>query len=133
LRLAGLSGSADPTSPARDGHGAVGSKGGVLEEAERLVLHCATALRDAAEMLGIRVRVGIHTGEVESCGEGIAGTAVEIAVNVAALARPSEVLATRTVKDLVAGSGITFAEHGPRSLPGSADQLPLFAVGTPTT
>jgi class 3 adenylate cyclase len=66
---------------------------------------------------------------VENCGEGIAGTAVEIAANAAALARPSQILATRTVKDLVAGSGITFLEHGLRPLTGMADQWLLFTVG----
>jgi pimeloyl-ACP methyl ester carboxylesterase/class 3 adenylate cyclase len=93
-------------------------------------LRCATALRDTAQTLGIQIRIGIHTGEVENCGEGIAGTAVEIAANTAALARPSQILATRTVKDLVAGSGITFLEHSSRSLTGMADQWLLFAVGS---
>jgi pimeloyl-ACP methyl ester carboxylesterase/class 3 adenylate cyclase len=92
-------------------------------------LRCATALQDTAEMLGIQVRVGIHTGEVQNSAEGIAATAVEIAANVAALARPSQILATRTVKDLVAGSGITFHEYGSRPLAGLADQWLLFTVG----
>jgi class 3 adenylate cyclase len=92
-------------------------------------LRCATALRDTAQTLGIQIRVGIHTGEVENRGQGITGTAVEIAANVAALARPSQILATRTVKDLVAGSGITFLEHGPQPLAGLPGQWLLFAVG----
>jgi class 3 adenylate cyclase len=93
-------------------------------------LRCATALRDTAQMLGIPVRIGVHTGEVENCGEGITGTAVEIAANAAALALPSQILATRTVKDLVAGSGMTFLEQDPRPLAGMADQWLLFAVGS---
>jgi pimeloyl-ACP methyl ester carboxylesterase len=93
-------------------------------------LRCATALRDTAQVLGIQVRIGVHTGEVENCGEGIAGTAVEIAASAAALALPFQILATRTVKDLVAGSGITFLEQGSRPQPGMADQWLLFAVGS---
>lgn len=89
----------------------------------------SAALRDTAQMAGIQVRIGIHTGEVENCGEGITGTAAEIAASIGALARPSQILATRTVKNLVAGSGVTFLEHAPQLLPGTADPWLLFAVG----
>jgi len=91
-------------------------------------IRCAVAvLRDAAAA-GIQVRAGIHTGEVDLVGEGIAGLSVEITDRVAALARPAEILVSRTVKDLVTGSGITFAERGSYRLNGAPDEWPLFAV-----
>ena len=77
---------------------------------------------------GIQIRAGIHTGEVDLVGEDIAGTSVQITDRVAALARPTEILVSRTVKDLVAGSGVTFAERGSFALNGPPDEWPLFAV-----
>jgi DNA-binding SARP family transcriptional activator/pimeloyl-ACP methyl ester carboxylesterase len=91
-------------------------------------IRCALAvLRDAAAA-GIKTQVGIHTGEVDLVGEGIAGLSVQITDRVAALARPAEILVSRTVKDLVTGSGITFAERGSHRLNGTPDEWPLFAV-----
>ena len=87
----------------------------------------AAVLRDAAAA-GIQIRAGIHTGEVDLIGEGIAGLSVQIANRVAALARPAEILVSRTVEDLVTGSGITFAERAGHRLNGAPDQWPVFAV-----
>ena len=91
-------------------------------------IRCAAAVREGAAAAGIQVRAGIHTGEVDLVGEGIAGLSVQITDRVAALAGPAEILVSRTVKDLVAGSGITFAERGSHPLNGPPDEWPLFAV-----
>jgi len=91
-------------------------------------IRCAAAVRDDAAAAGIQVRAGIHTGEVALAGEDITGPSVQIADRVAALARPAEILVSRTVKDLVTGSGIVFAERGSYPLNGPADEWPLFAV-----
>jgi len=91
-------------------------------------IRCAAAVREEAVAAGIQVRAGIHTGEVDLVGEDIAGTSVQITDRVAALARPTEILVSRTVKDLVAGSDITFAQRGSHPLNGPSDEWPLFAV-----
>jgi DNA-binding SARP family transcriptional activator/pimeloyl-ACP methyl ester carboxylesterase/class 3 adenylate cyclase len=97
-------------------------------DAPRQAIRCAAALRDDATAAGIQVRTGIHTGEVELIGEDIAGLSVRITDRVAAFAQPAEILVSRTVKDLVAGSGIVFAQRGSYPLTGPADEWPLFAV-----
>ena len=91
-------------------------------------IRCAAAVRDDAAAAGIGIRAGIHTGEVDLVGEDIAGLPVQITDKVAALAGPKEILVSRTVKDLVTGSGITFAERGSYVLSRPPDELPLFAV-----
>jgi class 3 adenylate cyclase len=97
-------------------------------DAPAQAIRCAATLRDDLTVAGIRVQAGIHTGEVALAGADITGPTVEIAGQVAALAQPTEVLVSRTVKDLVAGSGILFAERGSHALNGPADEWPLFAV-----
>jgi DNA-binding SARP family transcriptional activator/pimeloyl-ACP methyl ester carboxylesterase len=97
-------------------------------EAPGQAILCAAAVRDHAATLGIQVRAGIHTGEVDLVGDDITGTSMHIAYGVAALAQPAEILVSRTVKDLVAGSGITFTGRGNHKLAGPADEWPLFAV-----
>jgi class 3 adenylate cyclase len=87
---------------------------------------CALAIRDGVGPLGLDVRSGLHTGEVELAGEDVRGIAVHIGARVAAEAEPGEVLVTRTVKDLVAGSGIGFEDRGIRSLKGVPDDWQLF-------
>lgn len=85
-------------------------------------IQCACAIRDAVKALEIEVRTGLHTGEIEIRGDDVAGIAVHIAQRVSALAHPSEVLVSRTVTDLVAGSGMQFddrGEHGLKGVPGS--------------
>jgi pimeloyl-ACP methyl ester carboxylesterase/class 3 adenylate cyclase len=90
-------------------------------------ISCGLAVAAEARSLGIEVRVGVHTGEVELIGQDVGGIAVHIAARVGALATPGEVLASSTVKDLVAGSGIRFVDRGSRHLKGIADEWRLFA------
>ncbi len=91
-------------------------------------LHCACAIRDEVQTLGIDIRAGLHTGEVERHGEDLAGIAVHIGSRVAAAASAREVLVSRTVKDLVAGSGIMFEDRGERELKGVPGTWQLYAV-----
>jgi class 3 adenylate cyclase/pimeloyl-ACP methyl ester carboxylesterase len=94
-------------------------------------VRCACAIRDAVRAIGIQVRVGLHTGEIELHAEDIGGIAVHIAQRVQAFAQPDEVLVSRTVADLVGGSGIAFADRGTHSLKGVPGQWQLFAVEDP--
>jgi class 3 adenylate cyclase len=91
-------------------------------------IRCAQAIRDGARQLRLNVRVGLHTGEVETMGDDIGGLAVHIGERVCASAEPGEVLASRTVVDLVAGSGISFSDRGEQELKGVPDRWQLFAV-----
>jgi class 3 adenylate cyclase len=91
-------------------------------------IRCGCAIRAAAAELGLDVRVGLHTGEVEVRGDDIGGVAVHIGQRVSALARPSEIVVSSTVKDLVAGSGIEFADRGEHELKGVPGMWRLFAV-----
>jgi class 3 adenylate cyclase len=88
----------------------------------------AAAIRDAVQPLGIEVRAGLHTGECEVIGEDIAGVAVNIAARISDLAGPSEVLVSRTVTDLVYGSGIEFEDRGQAELKGIPETWQLFAA-----
>jgi class 3 adenylate cyclase len=78
--------------------------------------------------IGIEIRAGLHTGEVERRGAAVTGLAVHAGARVAALAQPSEVLVTSTVQMLVLGSGISFADRGRHTLKGVPGQWQLFAV-----
>jgi class 3 adenylate cyclase len=89
---------------------------------------CAQRVVDGARELEPQVRAGVHTGECEIVGEKVAGIAVATRARIAALARPSEVLVSRTVRDLVAGSGIEFADRGEHALKGVPGVWQLFAV-----
>ncbi len=91
-------------------------------------IRCAAAVRDQAAALGVRIRAGVHTGEVDLDGDDIAGMSVHITGRITALARPAEILVSRTVKDLVTGTGISFTDRGSHELTGPPDQWPLFAV-----
>jgi class 3 adenylate cyclase len=91
-------------------------------------VRCAFALRDAAQDQGITLRAGLHTGEIELRTSDIAGIAVHIASRIAALAAPNEVLASRTVVDLTAGSGLEFQPDGEHELKGVPGLWPLFDV-----
>jgi len=91
-------------------------------------LRCAQAISEATEKLGVRLRVGLHTGECEVRGDDLGGLAVHIAARVAALAGPGDVLVSGTVKDLVVGSGIEFIERGEHELKGVPGPWKLFAV-----
>jgi class 3 adenylate cyclase len=94
----------------------------------RRAIECACAIRDAVRALGIEVRAGLHTGEIEVRGDDVAGMAVHIGARVAALAAASEVLVSGTVKDLVVGSRIRFSERGEHELKGVPGSWKLFAV-----
>jgi pimeloyl-ACP methyl ester carboxylesterase len=89
---------------------------------------CACAIRDAVGELGIEVRAGIHTGECEWVDGKIAGIAVHIGARVAAEAAPGEVLVSGTVRDLVVGAGLDFADRGSRELKGVPGDWRLFSV-----
>ena len=89
-------------------------------------VHCAFEIVAALRPLGIEVRVGVHTGEVELRGEDIGGVAVNTAAHVQALARPGEILVSRTVTDLVAGSGIGFEDRGEHQLKGIPGRWSLY-------
>jgi class 3 adenylate cyclase len=91
-------------------------------------VRCASTISDGVRSLGLEVRAGLHTGECEMMGDKLAGIAVHIGARVAALARPGEVLVSSTVKDLVAGSGLSFQERGIQSLKGIPGEWRLFAV-----
>jgi len=91
-------------------------------------VHGACAIRDALRAIGVEIRAGVHAGEIEQRGRDVGGIAVHIGARVETLAEPGEVLATRTVKDLVAGSGITFADRGSHRLKGVPDEWQLFSV-----
>ncbi|HUG65438.1 MAG TPA: adenylate/guanylate cyclase domain-containing protein [Gaiellaceae bacterium] len=91
-------------------------------------IRCALHLRDEVRRSGLEVRTGLHTGEITRTTEGVAGLAVHIGARVSALAEPREVLVTRTVRDLVAGSGIVFEERGEHELKGVPDSWALYAV-----
>jgi class 3 adenylate cyclase len=91
-------------------------------------IQCACAIRDAVRALGVEVRIGLHTGEIEVRGGDVAGLAVHIGARVSALASGGEVMVSSTVKDLVAGSGIRFEERGEHELKGVPGAWRLFAV-----
>jgi class 3 adenylate cyclase len=91
-------------------------------------IQCALAVCKNLEPIGLRVRAGLHTGEIERQGTDIRGIAVHIGARVAALAGPGEVLTSSTVKDLVIGSGIGFEARGSHALKGVPDEWLLFSV-----
>jgi class 3 adenylate cyclase len=91
-------------------------------------VRCAFAIRAAVQILGLEVRAGVHTGEVELSGHGIKGIAVHIGARVAALAGDGEVWSSSTVRDLVPGSGLVFEDRGIHSLKGVPDPWRLFVV-----
>jgi class 3 adenylate cyclase/pimeloyl-ACP methyl ester carboxylesterase len=89
---------------------------------------CGLAIAGTAPELGLQVRAGLHTGEVELRGDDIGGISAHIGARVAALAGPGEVFVSRTVRDLVAGSGLTFADRGERELKGVPDRWQIYAA-----
>jgi pimeloyl-ACP methyl ester carboxylesterase len=91
-------------------------------------IRSACAIRDQVRALGLEIRAGVHTGECERVGAKLEGLAVHTGARVAALAGPSEVLVSRTVKDLVAGSGIEFESRGVHVLKGVPGEWQLFSV-----
>jgi class 3 adenylate cyclase len=95
-------------------------------------IRCAQAVREGATRLGLDIRAGLHTGEIERRGSDVGGIAVHIGQRVSALAASGEILVSSTVKDLVAGSRIEFEDRGERDLRGVPGRWKLFAVkGSP--
>jgi class 3 adenylate cyclase len=91
-------------------------------------IRCAWDIRDTLRRTGLDVRCGLHTGEVSHRNGDVAGIAVHIGARVSSVAQPGEVLVTRTVRDLVAGSGIAFADRGEHALKGVSDRWALYAA-----
>ena len=91
-------------------------------------IRCGLAMCEAVASLGLALKVGLHSGEIELMGDDIGGIAVHVAARVAALAGAGEVLATSTVKDLVSGSGLRFGQRGSQSLKGVPGEWSILAV-----
>ncbi|MCZ6694175.1 MAG: adenylate/guanylate cyclase domain-containing protein [Bacteroidetes bacterium] len=91
-------------------------------------LHCARAIRDSIKKLRLSLRIGMHTGECEVLGDDVVGIAVHIAARISSLAEPDQILVSRTVKDLVAGSGIEFEDFGAHRLKGVSEEWNIFVV-----
>ena len=91
-------------------------------------IRCACAVRDAVHALGVEMRAGLHTGEIELRGDDIAGIAVHVGQRVASHAGPGEVLVSRTVADLIAGSDIELLERGEHELTGVTGSWRLFSI-----
>ena len=91
-------------------------------------VRCAQSIAEAVRTLDLQVRAGVHTGEVETIDGKIGGIAVHVGARVGALAQPSEVLVSSTVRDLVAGSGLAFEDAGEHELKGVPDRWRLYRV-----
>jgi class 3 adenylate cyclase len=105
------------------GDGFLATFGGPTRAAE-----CARAIAEAMPALGIEVRAGLHAGEVELIGEDVGGIAVHVAARIAALAGPRQVLASRTVRDLAAGSAVEFEPFGRHALKGVREEWDVYSV-----
>jgi class 3 adenylate cyclase len=93
-------------------------------------VRCALAFEAAAKQIGLPLRAGLHTGEVELRGHDIGGIAVHAAARVMGQCRPSEVLVSRVVTDLVAGAGLKFSDRGSHELKGLPGKWDLFAASS---
>lgn len=91
-------------------------------------VYCALALREQLHSVGLEMRAGLHSGEIERHGDRVAGVGVHIASRIMSLAKPGEVLVSRTVRDLVVGSGLTFVDHGTHALKGIPDKWQVLAA-----
>jgi class 3 adenylate cyclase len=92
-------------------------------------VRCALEVSEAVDALGVRVRAGVHTGEVEVRGDDLGGLAVHIAARVMSAAEPGEVMVSSTVKDLLAGTAVAFEDRGEHELKGVPGRWHLFGVG----
>jgi class 3 adenylate cyclase len=99
-----------------------------LFDAPARAIRCALAIRKDVRDVGLEVRIGLHSGEVELRGADIGGIAVNIGARVAAAGDAGDVVVSSTVRDLVAGSGIGFTDRGPHALKGVPDRWRLFVV-----
>jgi class 3 adenylate cyclase len=91
-------------------------------------VQCATAIRESTRQMGLNVRIGIHTGECEVRDESLEGVTIHIAARISGMAAGGDILVSRTVKDLVAGSGIKFEDFGTHALKGIPDEHQLYKV-----
>ena len=91
-------------------------------------VRCAASIRESTRRLGLNVRIGIHTGECEVRGESLEGVAIHMAARVSGMAAGGDILVSRTVKDLVAGSGIEFEDFGTHELKGIPDEHQILKV-----
>jgi len=91
-------------------------------------VRCASAIAETVQPLGLNVRSGLHTGEIELHRDDIGGIAVHIAARVAASAKAGETLVSSTVRDLVAGSGLRFEDRGRHALRGLPEEVHLYTV-----
>jgi class 3 adenylate cyclase len=103
---------------------------GTFDSPARAV-YCAQTIRDTLAQERIDIRAGIHTGEIERRDDDISGIAVHIAARIAALAAPAEILTSRTVHDLVAGSDLHFEDRGLHRLKGIETEWQVYAATTP--
>jgi class 3 adenylate cyclase len=90
---------------------------------------CAAALREELREIGLQIRAGLHIGEVELRGDDVGGIAVHIAARIMATAGPGEIVVSRTVADLVAGSEVVLQDRGSRRLKGVEGDWQLYGVG----
>ena len=89
-------------------------------------IHCAKAIGEAVSELGLQVRIGVHTGEVEIAENDVRGIAVNIAARIADLGGGGDIVVSRTVKDLVAGSGLDFKDLGTKKLKGLPEEWQVY-------
>ena len=101
-------------------------------DSPRRAIECARSAADAVRSIGLEIRAGVHTGEIELSGDDVQGIAVHIGARVSALAGTGEVLVSSTVKDLVAGSGIEFEDRGSHALKGVPGEWHLYGVTSAT-
>jgi class 3 adenylate cyclase len=92
-------------------------------------LRCALAIRDEVRSIGLEIRAGVHTGEVEQVGEDVRGLAVHAAARIMAAAAPSEVLTSAVTRALCEGTAVSFEARGPHTLKGIEAPMELFAAG----
>jgi len=97
-------------------------------DAPARAVRCAVAIRDEVKAIGVSIRCGLHTGECEQVGDKLVGIAVHIGARIAGHASADEILVSSTVRDLVAGAGISFEDRGPATLKGLPGEWLLFAV-----
>jgi len=91
-------------------------------------VHCASNIVASVRLLGLEARTGLHTGEVQFSGNDVAGLAVTVAARISAMAGAGQILVSRTVRDLVVGSGIHFTDYGTHSLKGLKKDMHLYEV-----
>jgi class 3 adenylate cyclase len=100
-------------------------------DSPRRAIECARAAGEALRTIGVEIRAGVHTGEIELSQGDVQGIAVHIGARISALAGAGEVFVSSTVKDLVAGSGIEFEDRGAHQLKGVPGEWRVFAVSAP--